>query len=137
MISHSISTDRFTGDLVNGDPQDPKFFASIIQRAPQNFRVTMRELATLLEVSPPSITRWAQGRCMPHLAMRKSVIKLLLARNKRLRNSGQRPPSSDEGNLSVPRRTPSNSANQSVNAKYDEPDERPRFVAGEAHSTRE
>lgn len=58
-------------------PQNAEAFMRIIAAAPDVLGMNQRALADRLEVSPASVTRYAQGKNAPHPTMRRVLCDLL------------------------------------------------------------
>jgi DNA-binding XRE family transcriptional regulator len=59
-----------TLDLRNDDE-----FRKVFQEARMLLEMTDRDLADALSTSRPSVNRWANGKNLPHFALRKSIIR--------------------------------------------------------------
>jgi transcriptional regulator with XRE-family HTH domain len=70
------SYEKLCRDAAN-DSRDESLFTRVVAEAPTALGLTQRKLADLLEVSPASVTRYAQGKNFPHHTARRTFCDLL------------------------------------------------------------
>jgi predicted transcriptional regulator len=57
---------------------DISTFQEFMQKAKDALDKTDHELAEMIDVSRPTVTRWLEGKNSPHLFMRRGIINLLV-----------------------------------------------------------
>lgn len=61
--------------LVDVDVYNDDHFASALKQGMKRHNKSDRDVANALGISTPSIARWKEGRNLPHVVMRKLVLK--------------------------------------------------------------
>lgn len=95
MDSYILQLKAFETALRTAEPREATTFAKLIEQSAEVLQLTLREVAFLLDVSPSSVTRWVQGRTLPHPAMRGFIRDRLVtkvqSRLQGLRRGASRP----------------------------------------------
>lgn len=59
------------------DHEDNRSFKENLSKSPSSLEMVDKDLADLIGVSRPTVTRWRNGKCAPHPLMRKLVYETL------------------------------------------------------------
>lgn len=85
--------DKFINLLEIGDPADDEVFCKILATSEKALNMSDQDLGRAIRVSRPTVTRWRNGKSVPHPLVRKGVIDFLKERSiqmKKVENDNSR-----------------------------------------------
>jgi len=66
---------KFEAEIGDADLRDDAMFQKLFAEARAYLEMSDQEIADALSMSRPSVNRWANGRNLPHHAMRKYIFR--------------------------------------------------------------
>ena len=70
--------DSLRTELRSADPGDSSNFGDLVNRFLDLLRISQRDLAARLAVTPPTVSRWVRGRNTPHPVMAQAIYAYLV-----------------------------------------------------------